>query len=483
MKNKLVKKIVLGASVVLTAGISTSAPAMSLDWSGGYRFEWTEIDKPSLGNPSQRKAYGLNYLYLSPKIIAADGVNIISRFDVLNDNGAYANSQVGQIWGSNPGVGSPATIPNNGGTTGAAYSNNQGSTNLRVSQLYLNINQEYGALVLGRAPFHFGTGMTYNAGTGAFDHWYQTRDMAAYKVIVGDWSFMPMINKIYDESTKQGNSISELAFQLQYENKEARSLLGVIQNTRKGPNTTNDAPIGAIGASAANPVGDFNIQRTNFFIGRDWDAFGLRFEAGFQSGETGYQTATGEGININGYGVAAEFYIPKGESKWDWKMRAGMASGDNPDTASYDAYQFDRNYEVAMLLFNHRLGAGPDFFNTNLVKNTNLSTATSVDDETVGNTMYFAPSASYAWNDRLDIRNTLIYAQLLTTQKNSVDAKKDLGIEYDIELVYRPVEKIQWVNQIGLLFPGGAFKNGSGAGGNLENGFTYGFASKAAISF
>ncbi|HWU43088.1 MAG TPA: hypothetical protein VN132_06610, partial [Bdellovibrio sp.] len=80
-------------------------------------------------------------------------------------------------------------------------------------------------------------------------------------------------------------------------------------------------------------------------------------------------------------------------------------------------------------------------------------------------------------------KNTLVYAQLLNTVKNSVAAKKDLGLEWDIELVYKPSERIQWVNQIGLLFPGQAWKNGTGPDGNLSNDFTFGLASKAAISF
>lgn len=472
------------AIAFLTTLASLQASAMSLDWTGGYRFEWTEVDKPTLGSPSGRKAYGLNYLYLSPKIIAADGVNIISRFDVLNaDSGPYAGSQLGQVWGANNDVGSPTTVPNTAGNRSAAYSNNQGSTNLKVSQLYLNVNQEYGALIVGRAPFHFGSGMTYNAGSGPFDHWYQTRDTVAYKFIVGDWSFMPMVNKIYNESYYQGQAIGELAFQLQYENKDTRTSLGVINNTRKGSAGVNDGFTTALGADSTKPIGDFNIQRTNVFLGRDWDSFGFRLEGGFETGETGMQNALAQGINLNAYGVALELYSQKTESKWDYRMRLGLASGDNPDTSTYEAYQFDRNYDVAMLLFNHRLGNGTDFLNTNLVKSTSLGISNSADDEAIGNAMFVAPSITYAWNERMDIRNTLIYAQIMTTQKNSVDAKKDLGIEYDLEFAYKPVEKIQWVNQIGLLFPGAAFKNGTGTGGNLDNGFTYGFASKAAISF
>ena len=62
---------------------STVVQANSLDWKGGYRFEFVQVDKPSLANPSLRKSYGLNYLYLAPRIVASDGVNIVSRLNIF----------------------------------------------------------------------------------------------------------------------------------------------------------------------------------------------------------------------------------------------------------------------------------------------------------------------------------------------------------------------------------------------------------------
>lgn len=462
LKKNLVKAI--GLSVALFA---STGNAMSLDWNGGYRFEWTEVDRPSLGTPSQRKAYGLNYLYLSPKIIAADGVNIISRFDVLNSS-AYPNSQVGELWGLN------ATA------AGAGNANNQGATQINVSQLYLNVNQEYGALIVGRAPFEFGLGMTYNAGKGAFDHWYDTRDMAAYKVVIGDWFIMPVLSRRQTGGFGQGGTISTSGFQVQYENEENKSIIGVYQENVKGAKEALQYTTDQIAAYGGTSVGsDLSIQRTNFVLGRGFDSFGFKIEAGFQSGETGVKNAN-QDVAVNGYGIAAEFYIPRNESKWGWKLNLGMATGDDPDSNDFGAFAFNRNYDAGMLLFNHRLGQ-KDFLNTNVIKNTaTLGVGNSADDEAISNAMYIAPSVTYAWNDRIDLRNTLVYAQMLNKVKSSVDSAKDLGLEWDIEVIYKPSEKIQWVNQVGLLFPGQAWKNGTD---NLESGFTFGFASKAAISF
>ena len=63
------KIFLLGAALLL----SGQAMAFNLDWSGAYRFEYTEIDRANLSDTSARKSYGLNYLYLQPKFIASDG--------------------------------------------------------------------------------------------------------------------------------------------------------------------------------------------------------------------------------------------------------------------------------------------------------------------------------------------------------------------------------------------------------------------------
>jgi hypothetical protein len=457
----------------LVSGVS-SAQAMSLDWTGGYRLEWNQVSKPTLGSPSGSKEYGTNYLYLSPKIIAADGVNIVTRFDIFNSQTeAYQGSQLGDIWGLNT----------NGGTNGTsgAVSSNNGAASFSVSQLYLNVNQEFGTLVAGRVPFEFGMGMTHNAGKGLFDHWYDSRDMVAYKVIVGDWSFTPMIGRVKSTDYGQGGAMSSQAFMLQYENVETKTLLGFMQDNRKGSQDLNDIAAHIGTGTEYTTSGEFSLQTTSFVFGRGFDGFNFKVEAAFQSGSAGVtQASSGEEAAISGYGVAAEFNFPRPESKWNWNMKLGMASGDDPETADLEGFAFDRNYDVAMLLFNHRLGQH-DYFGTNIYKSaTGLDVRNSADDEQISNAFYIAPTINYAWNERFDVKNTLIYAQLLKPFDSSVASTKDLGLEWDISLVYKPSEKIQWLNGLGMLFPGGAWKNGTE---DLENSFTYGFTSKAAISF
>lgn len=451
---------------VAAAGMSASA--ISIDWSGGYRVEFTDVNSPTLdSNNPNPKSYGLQYLYLNSKIVASDGINIVARFDIMgNQTPGYENSQLGSLVGGS-GIG---TDPRINSQTGE-------STGVNVSQLYLNANTEYGSLIAGRAPFEFGLGITHNAGNGPFDHWYDTRDSVGYKFYVDNISFMPMISRVSQKDFGRGVTVSDETFVFEYKNKDNGAEAGVVQQTRKSTFDSND---GAAAVSGSTVVASWSTKTVNLFLGRSWESFKFKMEASFLTGETGLQVA-GENININAYALAAELLFPAlNEEKWEYGLKMGYASGDNPTTTVYEGYQFDRNYDVAMLLFNHRMGSA-DFLTTGITHtNAGLTVGNSADDEAIGNAMYFAPSGKYTWNDKLDVRTTLVYAQLVTNPTLSLDTSKDLGTELDIELIYKPRERVIWSNGVGVLFPGQAWKDGAS---DFKNGTNFGFTTKAAITF
>lgn len=456
--------------------ISQAAGAVSIDWSGGYRIEFTDIDNPSLDRSAKTpKTYGLQYLYLSPKIVASDGINIIGRFDILGSQvRGYKNSQLGSFIGG--GVGSDPRV----------NSQNQESTNsqITVSQLYLNVNHEYGSMIAGRAPFEFGMGITHNAGLGPFDHWYDTRDSVAYKFVIDNVSIMPMLSRVSQKDYGRGVTASDETIVFEYDNKDNGAKAGVIQQIRKSSLESNDVlsatqPVTTFPGATVN--GAWSTKTVNLYLGRKWEKFEVKVEASFLTGQTGLLLA-GEEIKFNAYAVAAELLFPRqSDGKWEFGAKFGIASGDNPNTTGvYEGYQFDRNYDVALLMFNHRMGQR-DFLTTGLIHNDSaLTVGNSADDEAIGNAMYLAPSVKYTWNEKVDVRGTVIYAQLATNPTLTLDTSKDLGTELDIELIYKPRERIIWSNQIGVLFPGGAWKDGATG---LANDTNFGFATKAAITF
>ncbi|PWU21721.1 MAG: hypothetical protein C5B49_02090 [Bdellovibrio sp.] len=468
-----------------------SASAMTIDWSGTYRIEGIDVLSTTLSdNPGAGKMYILNGLILNPKIIAMDGVNIVSSIAVLG-NPKYPGSQTGQPFGlgnSTPGSATP-NVPN-------VVSRNQGPSSPEVRQLYLNVNHEYGSLLVGRAPVQFGLGITYNAGAGAFDHWGDVHDLLAYKFLIGNLSLMPIIGKPYSYAISPGRDIVDVMLQIEYNNPETESLIGLMFSQRTASLAANDGDYFIKGVDGSTPgpskTGGWNGKSYNLEIGRGWESFKFKFEAGFQDTSTGLTPAgSSDEIKANGYGLAVEMNFPRSDSKWEWSVKTGVASGDNPSTANFEGFGFHRNYDVAFLMFNHPMGQY-DLFRSSFqrqMKTGCTAPATSacyypneesLDEETIANAFYFAPTVNYQFSDHWSWRNTFATAQLQTNPSATDSVARDVGYEWDTALIYKPHERIQWVNEVGFFLPGGAFKNGSA---NFDTKFNYGIQSKASISF
>ena len=225
---------------------------------------------------------------------------------------------------------------------------------------------------------------------------------------------MPMLSRVSQKNYGRGVTAADETFLFEYNNKDNGAQAGVLQQIRKSSLESNDAlvapnPLPIAGATLG---GGWNSKLVNLFLGRSWETFKFKLEASFLTGDTGLIVA-GETVKFNAYAIAFDFLFPQQEGrKWEFAAKLGMASGDNPTTANvYEGYQFDKNYDVALLMFNHRMGQR-DFLTTGILHNdatSLLNVGNSADDEAIGNATYFAPSAKYQWNEKLDLKTTLIY--------------------------------------------------------------------------
>ncbi len=488
MRNSLV--IFSTLSVLLsTLFINSTVFAGDIEWSGVYRIEGYDLHNTEMRSSNKKElAYGLSHLVLRPKITAGDGVTIYGQFDIFN-NANYPNSQMGQTFGSGVRGAAPSTSQDDSNT----LSHNQKAETIEVSQLYMTLNHEFGQLIVGRAPLHFGLGITHNAGRGLFDHFYDTRDMVGYKFVMGNLYFLPMFGKSSEAHVNQSDDIDDYMIQVQYENPETDLELGVFYQLRKGGDQGSDAVIptgtavagdGSVlgGAGATNATG-VNSKTVNLYALKDTARFRLGMEASFMSGEVGVLTAGNEKVTWSGFGLAGEFEYRPEASKWKWGLKAGSASGDDPlSDTKFEGFTFNRNYDVAMLMFNHPLGQA-DFLRTKLVTGAVRDATTNdidkTDVEAVSNVVYVAPMAKYAISDRWSLDNTLITGWVSTNPIVGTSASKQLGYEWDASLNFVPRKGVAWINQIGMLFPGATWK----ADNTFTNNFTFGFATKAAISF
>ncbi len=494
-----ISRILLAVAAVLV--MVKKGQAADVTWGGNYRFEGVRIANPEMSSDKADKTYVLHHLVLNPKVVAADGLTIFSRLDILNsptygiNSSGQVNSVAGDILGNGPGTAVSGTGASATGPASGADSNSWGRTEragtVAVTQLYASWVQEFGQLVVGRAPVHFGLGTALNAGNGLFDHYIDTRDMVAYKVVLGNFSVMPILGKINRGNIGEDGDVNDYIVHAQYANPDSELSLGFLYDVRIAlgndtPNGSGAPTLPSYWGNTATRTGSFRNTLMGFYFSQKaLPNLRASVEADLFSGDTGIMyAANGGGTSLNSFGLAAEFaYIPSAESKWGGNFKLGMATGDDPGTTDvYEGFTFSRNYDVAMLMFNHPLGnRNVDFMRTGLTRDTSTRPANQIDSEAISNTMYFAPSFSYQAKDNLSYGATLVYALLNKDPiGGGVRTATDLGYELDFSVTYKPLERLTWITEAGFLLPGDAWRGGTNA---YENKFVYGLATKAAISF
>lgn len=475
--------------------LSGTAQAVDLKWSGRYRAEGTFLKNQSLSNGTGiENSHILHHLILSPEIIPTDGIRIKARFDIFNN--ALGNNQFGQVFGNYTG---------NGASTGgqavppAVLSQTQQDESVLATQLYMTWTNEFSALMIGRQPIHFGLGMLYSGGDGNFDHYFSTKDLVAYKLVLGNLSIMPGYGKVRESvlgpvtgSNMSEDDINDYLVMVDYSNPETDLSMGFFFDTRIAPSNAGgpargaDFPVSYVGAGATMFDG-FNSTNMNFYISKKYDSFNFGIEAGLLNGYTGIKTAAGDRVELSGMGIAAEAGYRMGDISLD--LKAGWAGGDDPSSNNFEGYFFSPNYNIGMLLFNYTLGQY-DVLRSTLSgsrsaqssANTTMQALGGLDSEVVSNAIYFSPGIKWALNERYDLLGTFTYA---TTAKNPVGTGQDvgssLGFETDLGLNYHPNDRFTWRTEIGFLFPGSAWRGT--AANNYPTDFAYGVTSKAAISF
>ncbi len=479
------KNIKILSILTVLFAFNLNSQALVLDFSGNYRFEGFQMQNAELDSIDRDTSYILHHLYLKPKIIAADGLNIYSRFDMFN-NANYPNSQMGQTFGQSPGNGTsgPDSDAN-------VLSQNQQSESIVATELYLSAISEYGQFIAGRKMFGFGLGISHNAGQGPFDHWYDSKDLLSFTMGLGNFTLTPIFAKVIESKYNLADDINEYMLDISYYNPETNIKFGILYESRVAAPSSNDAPQGTVaggvyGGAVNTRPDDFASQRLNLYYERNFETLRVGFEAATNTGSTGVQTAIEE-VSVNSVGIALELdYKPK-DSKWGWSLRTLYASGDDPTTdGKYEGFIFDKNYDVAMLLGNRVLGQA-NIFRTGLVRNNTMPTTAGdssasafADEEALSNVMIFAPQALYHWKSNLDLGFLFAFGQLNTQPLLNNDIDTDLGYEFDMSLNYKPHDRLTWYNGLGMLFPGKAFAAGTN---NFDTSNAFALTTKVAISF
>ncbi len=456
-----------------------------VQWSGVYRFEGVLLDNPSLiKDGGDSKDYFVHHMVLKPKVAVADGFELNARFDAFNgatDQNVHPNNQLGSAFGSSS---------SNNDQYYTSSAGNAGADIVEITQAYLTYSYNFGAFIVGRAPIHFGLGMSYDAGDDMFDHWYDTRDLVGFKIHFGNVYVFPMYAKINEGPVGQKSSDAEdLRVQAEYDNKDTDIKLGFLFSEKKAKKDNHDFSDQFNEFPSTLTRGDdLKIRSLNFYLKKQLENFYYGFEFSYVSGDTGLVTDTGENVELEAFGAAAELEYKMPKNSLTFGLKAGYASGDDKTTEDkVESFIFNRNYDVGMLLFNHPLGQqdllGVQSFlrrgyHVNNPATPNSSRLEDFDVEAISNLIYIAPSLKYDFNDKWNIKTTFITGFLVEDAQNFTDMDKTVGYELDIEFSYQPIQRVHLMLGGAALLPGSAFKEG-----NVDSKFTYGLMGKAAVNF
>jgi hypothetical protein len=309
---------------------------------------------------------------------------------------------------------------------------------------------------------------------------------------MGNSYFMITRSKqIEGQLNRNSDDINEWDYHFQYDNPETDLSLGVLYTLRKGNSwaVAQDTDLlfgtGGIGGTGASLGDKLDMKTFNIFAQRDRERYRFGVEASFVDGSSGVVTGAGEPVELSSFAVVSEFEYRPAESRARYGLRAGVVTGDDPTTdAAYEGYHLNRNYDVAMMLFNQPMGKdGQDILGSRA--NGGKAAATSptykLDNESITNTFYLSPYWVYQWRPHWGLGARLVYASLRQDSlANSVDMDLALGWEVDFSVTYAPFANFQWTTEVGFLQPGDAW-----VGGDLGNdpSSAFGFTTKAAISF
>ncbi|MCC6278362.1 MAG: hypothetical protein IT289_10660 [Oligoflexia bacterium] len=483
-----VLQITLTGSFVLAGDIS---------WSGRYRAEgiFLKTQKLDKDKSGLENSYILHHLVLKPKIVASDGVNILGRFDLFNNS--LLNNQAGQALGQYSGSSTPPQ-------PSAVQTRTQQDDAIAVTELYMNWINEWGALVVGRVPFNFGLGMAFNSGDDPFAHHLSTKDMVAYKITMGNITVTPGYGKVKESALTVEDDINDFIVIAEYKNEESDLSMGFLFDSKTATldsTAGNDFPTSYFNQgnfTGAVMTDGYNAYNMNFYVKKKTEDFTLGAEVGFTSGFTGVKVTNStngsqERVELSGFGLAAEASYRTGSITLN--LKAGLASGDDADTARFEGYMFSPNYDTGFLLFNYVMGQYDALRSTlsgsRLAQTSGVGTSVSnyygLDTEVISNAMYFAPNIRWAIGEKWDVFGTFIYA---TTQKSPLPTAQgsvgsSLGFEGDLGVTYHPTDKIVWETTFGALFPGSTWSGVSSMNGGrgLPTDPAFGLTTKAAITF
>lgn len=486
------KKHILLSSLLVASALSlvqAQALAMEVDWSGQFRAEMHMISRYTMdgsdaaatraasakngyeiaGGGSTNADFETVFMRLRPKLIVNDNIYIKSEW--------FVGDPVYGIFGSS----TPYTTE--GRSFNTTFSRGSFVTAQRFWGEFLS---DFGTLQIGRAPLHYGLGLVWNNGDGLWDRYQSTGDVVRLVAKFGSITLVPSFVSYSTGNTIGGacsvaaggacntlagsGAATDYSLQLKYENADEEFEMG-LNFIKRIIGGAQDATYGLLNPlTAAAPLNGANYNT--------WDLFGRRKLGKWSlAGEVPITSGSVAGMNYGTVAFAGEAgYRPN--DTWDFQLKAGMAPGQGNQsgatTDQYNAFFFNQNYHVAMIMFNYQL-ANFAAAQTQNSMNTGADKLRSPYDNPIVNAKYlalgstlFADKWRFSMNwamakaDKVALSGQYFYNH--NTRKVDVanaaakDQSDSLGWELDLGIGFQWDDSMLFQWDTGLYMPGDFYR-------------------------
>ena len=420
---------------MLLFGLILSNPAHAADvfWEGMYRLRGQYFDTLSLSDSNSDAEGASNLLThrlrLQPNWRISPKLSLHTQLDIL----PFESFGGSALFYPAP----TQTIPLFPDST-------QSSSALSVTRLWGEYRSQYGLLKMGRIPLHWGSGMVFNAGNGAWDEFGNSVDRVQFTAQVQNLYVLGGVESYAENQVNLNDDTWGLAGALYYA--KSNTELGLYVNYRQqGPEETR---MGMLTADLYGGIDSGDLRAE------------LELAVHYGSGDIngGY-----DDISVLAFGAATKVGLAL--NKLELGVDAGFAQGDStPNDQTINTFHFNRDYNLSLMMFEEPMPILRNEFVSEEGDERDLSAVRT--GYSISNAIYLRPNISY--NIRKNLRGSLT---LLTAWTAALPEDEDdgfYGIEVDAHLAWTPTPNFTLESSIGLFNPGNYYSSYSDFGGGFD---------------
>jgi hypothetical protein len=421
---------------------SPSARAGELVWDGHYRARGEMFDSLSLSdtNPNAEGAqWSMDHrLRLQPGWLLSDRVSLHSQFDVLGWT-RWGDAPVTTIDPTTgeavPTVFADAVEPPTTSDGAATLAN------FRATRVWGEVKFKYGMLSFGRMPFHWGTGMVFNAGNRTVDEFGDTSDRIQWTSKVGDVFLMGGFENRAEGLPADDDDFRSVMGSVVYKTEKAG--LGTLHTYRWQNNEQE--------GSANEP------QKFTTYIGDVWgeaEVGHAQVEAEFAAVLGGGDLDTGaNSLRLSQFG--GHIGVGFEPEKLRLGLRTGFATGDADATdTQLKTFTYDPDFNLSLMLFEEPL---PTLQATvPSAANDGRTTQAARTGQAIRNALWIRPRVGWKLRDDLTVDLAWLLAQQAKAELTATTGK-GYGSEVNLDLNYEPFPHFKLRGTGAMMMPGKYF--------------------------